>query len=833
MRQSVTRLLLACCSVATLAGDVHAVRIMTNPATSPTDQFDNIALTPDGNTIVATATFFPEDKDRVYSLPVPANPAVDMPLVTQLSTSGGAFTYDVAFAPVISPDGQTILFAHDGNSTASNTIYTMPITGEGSSAFTGLLGAAPNLASPGDGSSHPIYSGTDVFFLNNNAGFGGSIPTFPASPVPYDGSPDWDMIYKRNSAGTVTAVTAPGDGDIDGGLFAVTPNGSSIVYAPDNPVRVGTDKSGIRPKLFTISTSGGTSTEIPLTATAHDFTIANQLQVTPNGQNVLFIGDYETIGKNELFSVPLAGGTPTRISDDLYWAGDVSSFAIAPSGTHVAYAAGQNNGANHELFQTPITGGTGNSVRVSEPAPINSGIFDVSPSAEGGQMVYSNDSSQIYYLGDLTTAEVNDLYVVDTTAKAGLVPSPFTFVGPSGGDFFTESNWEDAQGNNPPANTINPGSPIRHALLIDGDTVGVIGNGREADFQVGGSLELTAGSFLDFTNLGTELDFNNGSGLKLTDATIKVHQDIFLEGTNVLSGGTIESTDDDIEFQDFHKTSINGTTFITGANSCLADNCNLIFENSATSITGATFEAADSIGLRYEVDLTVHDTALSTRGMGGDLDNHPGGPGWGNVEDVFTNGPQAAGSTLTLNGSSTLLANSIHEGVSLVLDGTSVATLLADPGGHPGDPIGGFDLVDSNFDGTITFMSAGAELITLNASASDARAKVINGLTGLSYLDDPTAWNVTNWDGLSVLASLKLVGSSLAGDFDNDNDVDGADFLLAQQEADPAAAVAAWSANYGASLSTPNATGVPEPASLALLLTAFGVCGPGRRTRQI
>ncbi len=250
--------------------------------------------------------------------------------------------YDVAFSPVISPDGQTILYTHDGNTPLRDTIYTMPIGGEiGATSFTGLFGAAPNFVSPGDGSSSPIYSpnGSTIFFLNNNAGFGGSIPIFGGSGVPFDPRPDWDLIYKRDSGGTVTAVTAPGDGDI------------------------------------------------------------------------------------------VTGGTPTRISDDLPWSGDVSSFAIAPNGTQVAYVAGQNTSANSELFLTPITGGTGNSIRVSDPAPSNSGAFDVSTSISGGQIVFSNDSSQIYYLGDFDTEGVRDLYVVDTTEKTGLEPSPFTFVG--------------------------------------------------------------------------------------------------------------------------------------------------------------------------------------------------------------------------------------------------------------------------------------------------------------------------------------------------------------------------------------------------------------------
>ncbi len=835
MTRFAVRLIAASWLVFTLVGDAHAVRIATNPSTAfgdPALQFDNIALTPDGNTIVATGLFNGAlTSDRLYSLTIPADPATQTAAITQISSNQFTVTkpnYDVAFAPVISPDGQTILYTQDGNTFLKNTIYTMPIAGELTAAnYTGLFGANPNLVSPGDGSSSPVYSadGSTIFFINNNAGFdGATIPIFTSSPSSYDPRPDWDRLYSVPAAGgTPTAVTAPGDGDIDAGLFALTPNGSSVVYAPDNPVAEGTDRGGNRPKLFSISTAGGASTEISIPAPAHDFTFARQLEVTSDGQNVLFIADYDALGKHELYSVPIAGGTPTRISDDLPWSGDVSSFALAPNGTQVAYVAGQNTGANSELFLTPVTGGTGNSIRVSDPASTNSGEFDVSTSVEGGQIAFSNDSSQIYYLGDFETAEVRDLYVVDTTEKTGLIPSPFTFVGATGGDFFDENNWEDADGNNAPAGTIDAGVPIRHSLIIDGDTVGT--SGGEADFQVGGSLELTAGSVLNFPSAGDELDFNPGSGLKITDATISVFEDIFLEGDNFLTGGLIESTGDDIEFQDGHNSTIDGTTFRSAVD-------NILFDNSVTSVTGATFESADRFGMRFEVDITVTDTDINVRGFSS---SHPAGDGYGDVEDAFS-GAQGEGSTLTLEGASTLLANAIQDGVALVLDGTSVATLLADPGGHADDPVDGFDLVDSN--GTITFMSAGAKMITLHASASDVRALIINGLTGMSYLDDPTAWNVTNWDGMSPLASLQLVGVGPAGDFDNDGDVDGADFLVWQRGLGTiftATDLNDWKANYGtgASSALASATSVPEPTSALLIFTACCLCGMYRKAHII
>lgn len=838
MFRLVFRLTFVSMAVAAWAVEAHAVRVTTSPATAsgdPAAQFANIAITPNGNTIVATGKFNQAlTGDRVYSLPAPSSTSTGTVTITQLSTQ--QFTvnqgYDVRFAPVVSPNGQTILYSHDAISADTNTIYTMPIGGEltafsfdglfSASPITGTSGGESNSVAPGMGNFSPIYSpnGSTIFFVNGNAGFNGAaLPNFiaPTEPNPYADAPEWDQLYAVPSGGgTPVAITSASDGDIDAGLFAVTPDGASIVYAPDRPITERKDRSDIRPRLFTVPATGGASTEISIPAPAHEFSIQDKLAITPNGQNVLFIGDYETLGKNELFSVPITGGTPTRISDNLPFAGDVKTFQIAPSGAAVAYAAGQNASSNLELFLTPISGGAGNSVRVSDPAPSNSGLFDVASNgsvggqitADGGQILFSPNSSQIYYLGDMNTENVKDLYVVDTTAKPGLVPSSFTFVGTTSNEFFTESNWQDAQGNNPPANSINVGVPIRHSLIIDGDSVVATGAPQqELTFQEGGSLELTAGSMLTSSLL--QLEFNPGSGLKLTDATIRFREDIRLSGTNVLTGGTIESQADDVEFNTRHRSIINGTTILSGNSE------NVFFDNSATSIFGATIVSEDRLGLRYEVNVTVTDTMIDVNG------------GRGDVEDIFggiEGPPQGEGSVLTLKGSSTLLADTFEDGVSLVVDDTSVATLLGSPNS---------ELVDTNGTSTITVASTGAELVILNPSDFDPRAFVINGLTGMSYLDDPSAWNITDWNGLTALASLKLASSALAGDFDNDNDVDGADFLLAQREPDPAAAVALWRVNYGTSLSSPSATGIPEPASLTLLLVAIGACGQRRGNRHI
>jgi hypothetical protein len=102
--------------------------------------------------------------------------------------------------------------------------------------------------------------------------------------------------------------------------------------------------------------------------------------------------------------------------------------------------------------------------------------------------------------------------------------------------------------------------------------------------------------------------------------------------------------------------------------------------------------------------------------------------------------------------------------------------------------------------------------------------------------------------GLQLTGTVEYVGvaPTLQGDFDGDNDVDGADFLLWQRQlggpgsADDsgngvvdAADLALWKANYGPNPATPaadaNAAAVPEPASALIACGVLGLIASRRR----
>lgn len=829
-----------------LTGHADAVRVMTNPATAsgtPPLSFDYIAMAPSGTQIIATGLFDVfVDGDRVYSVPLPADPLTQTATLAQLSTSNFLVEYDVDNTPVISPDGQTILFLHNGNTEGFDTIYQMPIGGEGTSLPTGLFGPDPNSVAPGNLNFNPKYSpdGQTIFFLNAESGFGGVIPDFSGTPRPFD-APDWDQLYSVPvGGGTPTPLTLPEHGDLDDGLYAVTPNGSSIVYAPDVPIAERNDRDEQRNRLFSIPTAGGTPTEIPIPQPAHRFTVSDKLDITPDGQSVLFLADYEREGQVELFSVPIAGGTPTRLNGDLHFAGDVTSFEVSPDGSGVAYVAGKTVGNANEVFYKQL-GSASPSVRISEPATDNTGR-GVPRATEGrtadGVVVFTPDSSQVYYLGNFDVADANDLYVVDTSEKVGATASVYTYTGPDGGDFFDEANWQDATGANPAPDSITFGvtgvtddnpEDITIALRIDGDLIGgsksVTGLfDRRVEFAAGASLEIINGANVAFNDLdpndgfGPQVDFLPQSAVRIVDSTFVVDDDIKIDGLFLLENGTVESITDDVEFNRDHNTIINGGTIRAGDE--------VFFENSVTQISGATIESSGRLGMRFSNEVIVTDTVINLN------------DGLSDVDDTAS-GNNGEGSVLTLKGSSVLFADSIDDGIDLVLEDTSVANLLGNTTGDDGLSIS--ELVSLEGTSFIFVNSVGAEIVIENDGDLDARSFVINGLTGLSYLDDPTAWNVTDWDGLSALSSLRLAGALLDGDFNGDGRVDNGDLNLLLGSWGDATVPPEWINGFTAPVDNGElnallgdwgagtSVAVPEPTALIVLLTGLGATRARRR----
>ncbi len=123
-----------------------------------------------------------------------------------------------------------------------------------------------------------------------------------------------------------------------------------------------------------------------------------------------------------------------------------------------------------------------------------------------------------------------------------------------------------------------------------------------------------------------------------------------------------------------------------------------------------------------------------------------------------------------------------------------------------------------NFASMDSFPIAGSNLI----GAGDATYQPAVDFNGVSragtndvgaYRYDPNGN-----PGWQISSAFKEFPTLVAGDFDNDGDVDGADFLAWQRDGLSATDLAAWEANFGMTFPTATAISVPEPTPGAMLL---------------
>ena len=174
----------------------------------------------------------------------------------------------------------------------------------------------------------------------------------------------------------------------------------------------------------------------------------------------------------------------------------------------------------------------------------------------------------------------------------------------------------------------------------------------------------------------------------------------------------------------------------------------------------------------------------------------------------------AAGTILDVNGDFTMA------------DGSTLNMLLSSTSLHDQLDISGMLTAD----GTLNIGTGGSGFA---ADAGDV-FDIFNFESAIGAFDDillPTldgglAWDTSN---LLVTGELSVFADLTAGDFDEDGDVDGADFLLWQRN--PAVGnLADWQANYGSPLQAQAGVGsVPEPGTAVLLLAGFAVVVARRR----
>ena len=274
----------------------------------------------------------------------------------------------------ISPDNSTVVFRADAEIDGVIELYSVPI---GGGTVTKLN---PNLSGSRDVNNFAITSDSSTVIFHADVDTTGVDELYS---VPIGG-------------GTATKLNGPVTPNGRIFDFTLSPDGKTVVYIGDQ------DTDDIT-ELYSVPVGGGTVTKLsPNTLTTTREVLFTRM-ISADSSTVVYLGDQNTNGVNELFSVPIGGGTVTRLNKPLPSGGGVGLFGIelTPDGSRVIYSADQDTNNVHEIFSVPIGGGTVtklNSTLVSGGSVFE---FQVSP-----------DSSTVVYRGDQDTARIDELFAV-------------------------------------------------------------------------------------------------------------------------------------------------------------------------------------------------------------------------------------------------------------------------------------------------------------------------------------------------------------------------------------------------------------------------------------
>ncbi len=331
-------------------------------------------VNPAGTTVVYRAGWDSGGFWELFSVPAtgPYEEAVQLSIT--LPTSGG----DVDPSFQISPDGTRVVYLADPSATGSYNLYSVPIGGGTSTKLNGTLPPPPTPGSVDTGFKISADS-TRVVYRADQSAYG----VYQIYSVPLAGG---TAATRLNGVLAVNEDVEPG--------YAISPDSTQVVYRSDEDVNdivelysAPLNGTGAPTRLNGVLVGGGDVLGSPSNP---------DLQISPNSARVVYVADQNVDTLNELFSVPIGGGTATRLNRTLAAGGDVQAFRISPNSAWVIYGADQDSDTVDEVLAAPLAGGT---------------VLDVNgPLVSGGDVVLKFVQTTVY---EVSPNSLDVLYTAD------------------------------------------------------------------------------------------------------------------------------------------------------------------------------------------------------------------------------------------------------------------------------------------------------------------------------------------------------------------------------------------------------------------------------------
>jgi Tol biopolymer transport system component len=235
---------------------------------------------------------------------------------------------------------------------------------------------------------------------------------------PSDGSGPGVLLASLPGSTTITSFTLSLDGQwvvylqqSSYGLYSVPIDGSQPpALLTTHPLRaftlgyaIAADSAHVlfldHKNLFTIPIQGGTPTRLHPTLLGSRQ--VQQFELSSDGERVVFTLDLDTLLHFELYSTPVDGSGPlVKLSVPLLPDGNVSyaptrPFSITPDSAHVTYAAHLDGDQIDALYSVPIQGGP--SVVLDPGTAAQRAVLENALSPDGTRVVYRKTSNSIDY----------------------------------------------------------------------------------------------------------------------------------------------------------------------------------------------------------------------------------------------------------------------------------------------------------------------------------------------------------------------------------------------------------------------------------------------------
>ena len=183
--------------------------------------------------------------------------------------------------------------------------------------------------------------------------------------------------------------------------YQISPDGATVVYLADQD----TDEVD---ELYSVPVGGDTPVKLS-SALPAGVNISNY-EISPDGATVVYLADQDTAGVDELYSVPIGGGTPIMLNSSLAEGGNVSDYQICPDGSTVVYRADQDTDEVDELYSVPIGGGP--SIKLNGDLSEGEFFGQLARGCDRSNFQFSPDGSIVVYRADQDTLLVDELYSV-------------------------------------------------------------------------------------------------------------------------------------------------------------------------------------------------------------------------------------------------------------------------------------------------------------------------------------------------------------------------------------------------------------------------------------